>query len=388
MFRPGGDVGLRRPCTAAHRALVKRWLTTFCDLDAMFRKLDVNGDGFVDYFELQRAVAPYGPEWQPLPEALMAMGDANHDGKISFREFKELGKLLRQNAADQVAYVGPLAAPAKPPMAEPERATEPEPASSEEPRARHAPGDSVTVVRCVDPKTPACMERIGHTGRLLRADGKGRPYQVGFKQPDQQLWFWPADLVRSAPRGTKARGYLVPDEHSQKALERLGFDLRAPKSSFCPDPAVQRDPTYFGGAHISVLGATGGVATLSPGCYQQIHLVANYCRARSWRLPALRYHEGKHQPRFALEESDPHTRTLREAARMAVDASADGWNEPKQKGFHIGLYSSTLEQRPSRQQVEQMRDVLMKARWGFVLERNRGGNERNFFLDWRTWEEI
>ena len=251
----------------------------------------------------------------------------------------------------------------------------------------HARGDLVTVVRCVDPKSPACTERIGHTGTLLRTDGKGRPYQVGFEQPNQQLWFWPADLARSAPLGTKARGYLVPDEPSQKALERLGFDLRAPKSSWDPDPEVQRDPTYFGGAHISVLGRGGGVATLSPGCYQQIHLSASHCRARSWRLPALRYHEGRYQPQFALQESDPHTGTLRQAVKMAVGACADGWNEPKQKDFHVGLYSSTLAQRPSEEQVEQMRDVLMKARWGFVLQRDRGGDGRNFDLDWSTWEE-
>ena len=73
---------------------------------------------------------------------------------------------------------------------------------------------------------------------------------------------------------------------------------------------------------------------------------------------------------------------------MAVRTGANGWDEAKQKRFHIGLYSSTLKERPTDQQAEQMKAVLMKAQWGFVLERDSGGDGRNFSFDWTTWEVI
>ena len=91
----------------------------------------------------------------------------------------------------------------------------------------------------------------------------------------------------ACPPGATGRGYLVPDEQSQKALGRLGFDLRAPKSSFDADPKVQADPTLFGGAHISVLSQKGGVKKLTPACDHQLMVAAEHCRRHAWQLPAL-----------------------------------------------------------------------------------------------------
>ena len=247
-------------------------------------------------------------------------------------------------------------------------------------------GSRVTIVRATSPKEAACTEMVGQTGTVLRTDGSGRPYHVGFGE--QKLWYWPADVGVPAPPGTKARGYLVPDEQSQIALGQLGFDLRAPKSSFDPDPKVQANPTFFGGAHVSVLGKRGGCAQLTPNCYRQLQVAAELCRQRSWKLPALEFHTGEHQPGYYLSQSDPHTKTLIEAAGAAVRAAANGWDEAKQKGFHVGLYSSTLHERPTDQQAEQMKAVLMKAQWGFVLGRDSGGDGRNFTFDWTTWEVI
>ena len=115
---------------------------------------------------------------------------------------------------------------------------------------------------------------------------------------------------------------------------------------------------------------------------------AELCRQRAWTLPALEFHKGKHQPGYYLSESDPHTKTLVEAAGVAVRTWANGWDEAKHKGFHIGLYSSTLEETPTEQQAAQMKSVLMKAQWGFVLVRDGGGDGRNFSFDWTTWEVI
>ena len=97
----GGSDGVRRTCSADQRDLVKRWLMTFRDLEAMFQALDVDHNGFVDFLELTQAVAPYGPEWQPLPDALMAMGDVDGDGKINLHEFLRLGPSFRRHKDTQ-----------------------------------------------------------------------------------------------------------------------------------------------------------------------------------------------------------------------------------------------------------------------------------------------
>lgn len=244
-------------------------------------------------------------------------------------------------------------------------------------------GDLVTIVRARDPKEAACVGHIGQTGTVLRTDGKGRPYQVGFDQ--LVLWFWPGDVFpQVATAHTRARCYLVPDEESQKMLGRLGFDLRAPHSSFEPDEKVQANPTYFGGAHVTVLE---GVAKLIPDCYRQLQVAAHYCREKKWQLPKLNYHKGNYQPGYYFDDSDPHTMTLRESAILAVKCGI-GWSKAKQAKFHMGLYSSSLEEKPSEQVCEKMKAVLMKAQWGFVLVKNHGGDDKNYFFDWSTWEKI
>ena len=139
--------------------------------------------------------------------------------------------------------------------------------------------ETVIIVRATNPKDGACTQRVGQTGKVLRVDGSGRPYQIGFDT--QKLWFWPIDVSLDVPpRETKARCYLVPDEKSQKALARLGFDLNAPKSSFDRSKDVQsgRRNVHFGGAHISFLFSKGKVAKLTPKCYRQVQLAAEYCR--------------------------------------------------------------------------------------------------------------
>lgn len=184
----------------------------------------------------------------------------------------------------------------------------------------------------------------------------------------------------------KFRGYLVPDQDSQKSLGQLGFELRAPQSSF--DAKIQANPTletYFGGAHVSVFK---GVSKHILDCSHQLQVAADYCRKNKWQLPRMHYHEGMYQPSYYFDESDIHTITLRDAAKVAIDGSGLGWSKAKDAKFHIGIYSSSLEQRPSKDVCEKMKSILMKAQWGFVLVRNRGGNDRNYGFDWNTWQKI
>lgn len=98
----GGAPGfaLSRTCSADQRELVRRWLRAANDgghRDDAFRQLDINGDGFVTLPELKEAVKYQAPEWQNLPEALLAMADTDNDGKISISEFQALGKIVQGN---------------------------------------------------------------------------------------------------------------------------------------------------------------------------------------------------------------------------------------------------------------------------------------------------
>eukprot|EP01052_Picozoa_sp_SAG31_P033537 SAG31_NODE_3806_length_3866_cov_1.907619_3_plen_101_part_00 len=72
------------------RAMVCAWLASHSDLDLAFFELDQNGDGFVSSFELGRGVKN-----ATLCEAIIAMADTDHDGKIGLAEFLELGKVLQ-----------------------------------------------------------------------------------------------------------------------------------------------------------------------------------------------------------------------------------------------------------------------------------------------------
>ena len=109
-WMPGG-IQLGRVNTAAYspamlqaqRSLVLRWMSTFPDADAEFRVLDANGDGFVCYEEIVRAVMPYGAEWSGLPDALFAMADVDGNGLISLHEFRQLAMLLKGNMALRIS---------------------------------------------------------------------------------------------------------------------------------------------------------------------------------------------------------------------------------------------------------------------------------------------
>jgi actin-related protein len=76
------------------RKLVRGWLEGCGDLQAVFNRLDANGDGAISAAELQGLGAP-----PALCAAIMAVADTDHDGSISLPELYSLGELLHEIAA-------------------------------------------------------------------------------------------------------------------------------------------------------------------------------------------------------------------------------------------------------------------------------------------------
>ena len=109
---PGGALS----APSVYRDIVTTWLSTIPDVGYQFASMDINGDGVLTLAELQAVIAPFGPQWALLPEALMAMGDRDGNGCISLAEFYQLGQLLQSNAQMRGALggVGLVAGPPAP----------------------------------------------------------------------------------------------------------------------------------------------------------------------------------------------------------------------------------------------------------------------------------
>jgi Ca2+-binding EF-hand superfamily protein len=74
---------------------IKQWLSRLKDLHSTFSRLDVNGDGSLSRKELQ-VLTDDGALSLQACNAMMYMGDGDHDGQISLGEFLELGEALRE----------------------------------------------------------------------------------------------------------------------------------------------------------------------------------------------------------------------------------------------------------------------------------------------------
>lgn len=175
--------------------------------------------------------------------------------------------------------------------------------------------------------------------------------------------------VSPCPR--RCYGYFVPDREAQRQLGELGFDLAAPKRSFDPSqPPPPSAGVCFGGAHVSVLGQ----CDFLPRCLEQLRIAAN--RSQGWRAPAMRLTMRGHQATVYFNSS-----LLAVAARAAADA---GWAATvREKGYHVGLYNSTLEERLTPEQATAMVECLQHAGWGWVLSVDDGNNI--FKFHWATF---
>eukprot|EP01052_Picozoa_sp_SAG31_P004668 SAG31_NODE_196_length_20699_cov_103.813835_5_plen_250_part_00 len=80
--------------SSAQRAQIAAWLATV-EIEPLFRRLDVNGDGFVSEDELH-TLCTFGVLSAALCDALLAMGDADADGMLSLAEFLQLGRALQE----------------------------------------------------------------------------------------------------------------------------------------------------------------------------------------------------------------------------------------------------------------------------------------------------
>eukprot|EP01050_Picozoa_sp_SAG11_P024791 SAG11_NODE_5384_length_1576_cov_1.643873_2_plen_194_part_00 len=81
------------------RQRVKDWLGTRCeDVDAVFERLDLDGDGLVSREELQ-VLSDSGEVDASTVAGIIAMADTDGDGFVSLAEFKELGRALQDVAA-------------------------------------------------------------------------------------------------------------------------------------------------------------------------------------------------------------------------------------------------------------------------------------------------
>ena len=85
------------PSRAHYIDRVKQWLVAIPDLDETFARLDKNGDGFLSEQELNEFLVNELHFTLMMPaEAMLEMADSDGDGRISLREFKELGAVLQE----------------------------------------------------------------------------------------------------------------------------------------------------------------------------------------------------------------------------------------------------------------------------------------------------
>lgn len=184
-------------------------------------------------------------------------------------------------------------------------------------------------------------------------------------------------VAASATPVRRCYGYFVPDQRTQLKLQEYGFDLRAPKSSFCAElPPLERNTT-FGGAHVSILRRR----EYHPNLVRVLQQIAEEVRTdQPWKLPKVELFHGPYQSTICF--SCPIL------TRAATIAERLGWPRVIKEGYHLGFYSSTLHSRQTPGQIDAMVACLAQARWGFILtiEDCIGSNE--FKFDWGTFVPI
>lgn len=173
--------------------------------------------------------------------------------------------------------------------------------------------------------------------------------------------------------------YLVPDKHTQLELKKYGFDITAPTISFKHNPTLQEINTKFGGAHISITKPV----KYTYNCHKQLktlvdtfqtQLVFQTQTDKKWSLPISAKIDRSNKFQSKIVFNCP----ILEKTLMSYIHSGI-----KIDKFHIGLYSSRLQDTHTVEQESNILNCLLKANWGFILSIDNGDN--NFIFDWNTF---
>lgn len=171
----------------------------------------------------------------------------------------------------------------------------------------------------------------------------------------------------------KCIGFLVPDKHTQQQLENYGFDLNAPMRSFNDKINILEENTVFGGVHVTMFSRRIYV----PNCHQILKQIVKELQCiKPWSLPnSFKINRGKYQSNISF--------LCPVLTQASIIAERLGWTNVIKNNYHIGLYSSTLEQRNTPEQEIAIVKCLSNARWGFILSIDNGDNKFNY--DWNTF---
>lgn len=168
--------------------------------------------------------------------------------------------------------------------------------------------------------------------------------------------------------------YLVPDKHTQIELKKYGFDITAPIISFKKNPTRKEKNTKFGGAHISILRRK----KYTSDCNKELKKLTEIFKMqtdKNWSLPQTSFIKRNNFQSNIIFNCDILAKTAIVANENHIPMIMNG--------FHIGLYSSTLEHNHTPQQENDILNCLYKANWGFILSIDNG--DTNFKLDWNTF---
>jgi hypothetical protein len=166
--------------------------------------------------------------------------------------------------------------------------------------------------------------------------------------------------------------YLVPDQHTQLELKKYGFDITTPNISFKENPTLKERNTKFGGAHISI----SKPVKYTYDCHTQLKTLVHLFQTQTdkkWSLPVSAKIDRFNKFQSKIVFNCP---ILEKTLNSYI-------HNIKINKFHIGLYSSRLEDVHTLQQENDILNCLLQANWGFILSIDNCDN--NFIFDWNTF---
>lgn len=170
-------------------------------------------------------------------------------------------------------------------------------------------------------------------------------------------------------------GFLVPEIDSHEVLKNFGVDITTPMRSFKVNPTPFEQSTTFGGIHVSIFRRR----EYNKDCVDQIKNISEEFKktmGKPWTLPSnAKIIRGNFQSTIVFESL--------ELQKISKFAKLKGWPQVVTENFHIGLYSSSLQTRPTEQQEYDILNYLKSVKWGFILSVDNG--DKKFKFDWNTF---